>query len=235
MFSTIFKEPTVITYDRDFSASPVKSYKFSKELFFVPLLQNEVARAAFDYPLIISKTQEGIFPVVLLSLRKNENLFINGNGVWEKEFHVPSFLKTYPFMVTQPEWNKESRIMYDASYNGINKKDPAAVEIIKDGKVTESGKKVLDRLKEHYANFERTKQIYSQIDALGLLKEVEVKMLGEDPKQEHLMRGFYQIDADKLNKLDDEKLLMLAKSGLLGLIQFQLASSANMQKLVNRL
>ena len=235
MFSTIFKEPTIMTYEKDLSASPVKSYKFSKNLFFIPLLQNEVAQAAFDYPVLIAKTDEGVFPIALLSLRENENLFVNGNGAWEKEFHIPSFLKTYPFMVTKPEWNKESVIMYDGSYNGINKKEPAAIEIIKDEKLTESGKKVLARLQDHYANFERTKQVFSEIDAMDLLKEIEVKMVGKDSNQSHLLKGFYQLDAEKLNKLDDESLLKLVKSGILSLIYFHLASFSNIQKLTNRL
>ncbi len=73
------------------------------------------------------------------------------------------------------------------------------------------------------------------IDDLDLLKEVEVKMVGKDAKQNHILKGFYQIDTEKLNKLDDENFLMLAKSGILSLIYFHLASFSNMQKLMNRL
>jgi len=235
MFSTIFKEPTVMTYDKDFSVLPMKSYKFSKDLIFVPLLQNEVAKAAFDYPVLVAKTEEGCFPVSLLSLRVNDNLFINGNGAWEKEFYVPSFMKTYPFIVSKPEWNQQSRVMYDKAYSGINKKQNDAIEIIKDAKLTQTGQKVMDKLKEHYANFEKTKQIFALIDDLGLLKEMDVKILSKDTTQQHLFKGFYQVDADKLNKLDDENLLKLARSGILNLINFHLASLGNVQKLTNRL
>ncbi len=235
MFSTIFREPTILTYGKDFSASPVKSYMFSKNLFFVPLLQNEIARSSFDYPLVIAKTDEGIFPVALLSLRENDNLFVNDNGVWEKEFYIPSFLNTYPFMITKPKKNIESKIIYDKAYNGINKKESESVEIIKDKKLTQRGKKIFDKLQEHYVDFENTKHTYSEIDAMGLLKEIDVKMIGKDTSQQHVMKGFYQIDTEKLNTLEDKKLLKLAKSGQLGLVQFQLASLVNINKLTNRI
>jgi len=235
MFSTIFKEPILMTYDKDFSVLPVKSYKFTKQLMFVPLLQNEVGRAAFDYPVLIAKTEEGIFPVALLSLRENDNFFINGKGAWEKEFHVPSFVKTYPFIATKPEWNQESKVLYDKAYKGINKKESDTIDIIQEGKLTKAGAKVMDRLKEHYANFEKTKQIFTVISDLELLKNVEVRMVGKDAKHMHLLKGFYQVDVEKLNTLDDEKLLMLAKNGILSLIHFHLASLNNMQKLINRL
>ena len=93
----------------------------------------------------------------------------------------------------------------------------------------------MDKLKEHYANFEKTKQIFALIDDLGLLKEIDVKILSQDTTQQHLFKGFYQVDADKLNKLDDENLLKLARSGILSLINFHLASLGNVQKLTNRL
>jgi hypothetical protein len=235
MFSTIFKEPTTMTYDKDFSVLPMKSYSFSKHLMFVPLLQNELSRAAFDYPVLIAKVEEDIFPVALLSLKENENLLVNGKGAWEKEFHIPSFLKTYPFILTKPEWNMESRVMYDKAYYGINKKDTDSIEIINSGKLTQIGKRIMDKLQEHYVNFEKTKQIFTIVENMGLLKEAEVKMVGKDQNVNYLLKGFYEIDTEKLNNLDDEKLLMLAKNGILSLIHFHLASFANMQKLINRL
>jgi hypothetical protein len=60
-------------------------------------------------------------------------------------------------------------------------------------------------------------------------------LLVEDGKHNQLLKGFYQIDVEKLDNMEDEKLLMLAKNGILSLIYFHLASLSNIEKLINRL
>ena len=232
MFSTLFKEPKVLTYEEDLTIAPAASYAFAKELYYVPLIQTEIARAACCYPVLFVKTEDGIFPMALLSLKENVNLFVNEKGEWEKECHIPAFVKTYPFAVTSPKWNESVRVLFDTAYEGVGKE---GIEIIKEKKVTEKGQKILDNIQNHYAAFEETMKMMGELEKMGLFKETEVTLLTEDEDQNRLLKDIYQIDVEKLDTLSDKKLLLLVKSGMMAMVYFHLSSLGYAEKLKNRL
>jgi hypothetical protein len=235
MFSIIFQKPKQMTYEEDLSVLPPKSYKFSKNLFFIPLLHSEIAQASCSYPVLIAKTEEGIYPVSLLSFKVDTNSFVDEDGNWEDEKYIPAFLKTYPFIVTAPKWNEPSRVLYDEAYEGINTVAAGSIQIIKDGKLTEEGIKVLDNIKKHYITFETTRELFQELDTLGLLREINVTLASKELNKNHRMKGLYQIDREKLECLTEETLLKLVKNGMLSLIYFHIASLKNVDKLQNRL
>jgi hypothetical protein len=235
MFSTVFKEPTLLTYDKDFSVEPVNSYAYANALYYVPLLQTEIAKAACSYPVLFAKTEEGMFPLALLSLREGKNAFLQEDGSWEKEQYIPAFLKTYPFAVTMPAWNEPSRVMYDAAYRGINTMSDQSIDMIKNKALTEKGQKILENIQSHYIKFEETMKTLGELESLDLFKEAEVALLTENEKQNRLLKDIYQIDVEKLDSLSDKKLLLLLKSGMMAIIYFHLSSISNIAKLQNRL
>jgi hypothetical protein len=235
MFSTVFKEPTLLTYEKDFSVEPVNSYAYANTLYYVPLLQTEIAKAACSYPVLFAKTEEGMFPLALLSLREGKNAFIDEDGSWEKEQYIPAFMKTYPFAVTTPAWNEPSKVMYDAAYSGINTLNKQRIDVIKNNTLTEKGQKILENIQSHYMKFEETMKTLGELEKMGLFKETEVTLLTENKMQNRLLKDIYQIDVEKLDTLSDEKLLLLVKSGMMAIIYFHLSSISNIEKLQNRL
>jgi hypothetical protein len=233
MFEKIYKTPTLLNINEDISISPLKSYQFAQSSSIVALSIDEVPVASMSYPIVFYKGVDGIMPVAILSARVDENLFINKNGKYKDEFYIPSFFKMYPFIALKSEDEKHT-IVYDGSYKGVNAKD-STIDIIKDKKLTENGKSIINNINTQYFGFERAKDTLSFIDSLGLLEKVDFDIPNKTAQKRYLLKGFLQINAKKVNELSDDDLLKLIKNGGLNMINFHLASLVNIKKISNRL
>lgn len=233
MFDKIYKEPSLLNSNEELSITPLKTHKFAENSTIVALGVSEIALACMSYPVVIHKSNGEIFPVALLSARDEENLFINKNGKFQNELYIPNFFNMYPFIAVKSAENGHS-IVYDKSYKGINKKD-SSLEIIKDGKVTQEAGKLIDNIGKQYSDYEKVKELMSMIDSMGLLTELVLNIPNASKEKTYVLKGFYQVDAQKVNKLNDKKLVKLAKNGALNIINFHLASLSNIAKISNRL
>lgn len=234
MFNKIFKEPTLLKSDQNLFFTPLTQYSFAKKASIVALAHNEVAIAGMDYPVLFSKESEGIIPVALLSALSDDNVFINTKGNWEKEYYIPYFLKMYPFIISPNEEFTQFQVVYDKSSKSIST-DKGTIAFVKDAKLTEYGQNFVSLVQGQYSSFEKVKETLSTIDAMGLLEEVELKVPDYTKEKTYLVKGFYAVNAKKVDALSDKDLLKLVKMGGLTIINAQLLSMNNIQKISSRL
>ena len=228
MINKLFKSPRLLNKDSDknIKITPLSNYKFTSTMNSISLSTNEIAEAGKHYPIMFIKNSDGVIPIAILSLKENENNFVNKDGNWNKNRYIPALFRAYPFALSKTGDNLS--IALDSGYDGIDKKDGKAF-FNEDGSNNELGTQVSKFLQETYGALEVTKNLTKIIDDLELFKEVELKV--EHNKNNFLLKGVLQIDQEKLNKLDDKSLLKLTKSGAFNTIYSHLNSMSNITNL----
>lgn len=235
MVGKMFKNARLLSKDRDrdLKIAPASNYKFARNINSMPLALNEVGEAQKHYPIFFLKDRDGVIPFAVLGLKEGENSFVNNQGEWRKRRYVPSLIRAYPFVLSKTK-NEESQedvlsIAIDESFEGLNSKDGQRV-FDDEGNPNEFGKKIIDFLQKSYSSLESAKQVGKILDEMELLKKVDATV--ESNGEKFVLQGVLQVDSEKLNKLSDENLLRLAKTGSFNLIYSHLNSLSNFQNLL---
>ena len=74
-------------------------YAVARTAHSVPVIVGEFGPASLSYPIVFSGAD--FMPLATMSVRPNENLFINEDGVFEDGNYIPAFLRRYPFVTAQ--------------------------------------------------------------------------------------------------------------------------------------
>lgn len=213
--------------DKEMTISPMKHYKHTRGINYVPISMLEVSESAKYYPVFFLEEQDSsLIPFVILGLKEGENAFVNNSGEWRKGRYIPALFRAYPFVLSQTENNYS--IAFDEAYEGLNQKDGTRV-FGDDGELSEFGKGIVKYLEEVYSNLEGTKALTKLLKELDLFKKIDATV--EKNGEKFVLAGLLQIDTEKLNSLSDENLLKLAKTGGLNLIYGHLSSLTNFKNL----
>ena len=84
---------------------------------------------------------------------------------------------------------------------------------------------------ETFVSLQQTQQLLQIADELELFSPVDITV-GKEEEKQYQISGLFQIQGEKLNKLSDEELLKLTKTGTLHLIYNHLDSSSNFENLI---
>lgn len=229
MIDKMFKKARLLNKesDKELKISPLTNYKHARALHSVPVGMNEVGEASKHYPIFFLKDSDGIIPFAVLGLKEGENKFVNNAGEWRKNRYIPALIRAYPFILSKTNAeNANLSVALDEDYEGINKKDGNRV-FDDEGNPTEFGNQIINYLQELYSMLESTKKISKLLEEAELLQQIDATI--EQNGEKFVLQGLLQIDAEKLNKLSDEMILKLAKSGVLNLIYAHLNARSNFQ------
>jgi len=209
--------------------SQEKDYSFTKSTHAVPLMAIEFLNAAGDYPIVFVGEEDEIMPVVLLGLKKSENIYLAEDGSWEGKY-LPAFIRRYPFVLAQSDEQNSAYLCIDEDYPGFNQDNLGEALIDDDGSASEYTDGILRFLSQFQAEYERTKVICKRLKELNLLepKQAESKLPNGQVKA---MNGFYTVERSRISTLSSDVLLDLVKTGVYEMICHHLASLRNLNKL----
>lgn len=209
------------------------NFTFCSQTNSIPLAAVEFFDAAREYPVAFTGKEGGqFFPIALVGVRQNENLFVNADGRWEGRY-VPAFVRRYPFVLAEKQNAEDFNVYLDEAYPGFGA--PGGERLFTDqGEHTPLLKSALEFLSTYQGEIRRTRLFVERLQALELLvpRVLEVVREGHAPV---VLRGFSVVDEQRLQALDDAKLLELARSGLLAWIHAHQMSLANVSNLAQRL
>jgi len=209
------------------------NFTFCAKTNSIPLAAVEFFDAAREYPVAFTGTPGGqFFPIALVGVRQNENLFVGADGRWQGRY-VPAFVRRYPFVLAEKQSAEDFNVYLDEAYPGFGA--PGGERLFTDkGEHTPLLKSALEFLSTYQGEIRRTRLFVERLQALELLvpRVLEVVREGQAPV---VLRGFSVVDEQRLQALDDAKLLDLARSGLLAWIHAHLMSLANVSNLAQRL
>jgi hypothetical protein len=211
------------------SASP-HGFKFAASTQFVLLASVEFFDAGRQFPIIFTATvDKKIFPVTLLGLEKEENLFVDAEGAWDGQY-IPAYIRRYPFITTDGAEDKMI-VCYDEAFDGFNLE--GGVPLFENGQPTAKMQEIQSFLQDYYVQMKKTGQFCAQLLESKLLRQIDAQATMKDGRS-YPLKGMLVVDEQKLSQLPDSDIVKLFRSGQLAMIQAHLMSLRNFGVLIDR-
>jgi hypothetical protein len=216
-------------------AVQVDNYKFAESLISVPILANEIAFAANDFPIVFSATGvEGEYiPLAMMGLKSGENLFINEQGQFTTRY-IPGFFRRYPFVLSGDKANDAMTLCIDDESTFVYKDGAKGNRLFDDaGQQSLYLKEVLEFLKDYHVRAEMTQTFCKRLHELDLLEPMQANItFNGHPEANINLTGFFAVKREKLKALSDADALDLFKKDGMELIYSHLQSMANLNDLI---
>lgn len=185
---------------------------------YVPITAHEVAACSLNFVIVITQEEE---PRLVVILGQSKNVLIDDNF----DGYVPFVVQNYPFVLAQNE-DGEKFLCIDTDAPDFK----SGKALFKSGKESDFLAQIIENTKEFSEDEDRTKNAIKEIKNAGILEPKELT-IGEENRA--LISGFYVVDREKLNQLDDKTLADFARRGYLELIYTHLQSLSNLQILTD--
>ena len=204
------------------------SFSFAEKIHSVPLLSVEFAESARCYPILFAEdAQKQAYPMALLGLHTDVNLFVTPKGVWDAQQYIPAFLRRYPFIT-----NDEGVVAIDTDYVGT--KGTGEKFFTDDGKNTEALENAIKFLTEFQGEIMRTRKFMEKVTKLDLLQDWDIQAVapsGEGFK----FQGLKIVNEKKLLELSKDQVFDLFPTAELFWIHAHLASLGNVARLLMKI
>jgi hypothetical protein len=213
---------------------PVPGYAFAAETNSVYMAAVEFPRAAGEYPIVFGRDPQGnIFPVALLGLKRNENLFVR-NGKWDARY-IPAYARRYPFILATPGAEvRQFTVCIDEAYPGFNTAKEGQALFDAKGKESKVLEQAINFLKEYQSHVELTARFCKNLAELDVLEPVQAN-ISMKSGQKYAIGGFQAVSRKKLKAVPPKKLVDLIKSDQMELIYCHLISLGNITALTGKL
>lgn len=231
----IYERAVPVSYQRhgNWSVRKQTNYAFAKHVNSVPLMAVEIPKAASEYTIVFSGTEENVMPVVIMGVRDRENLFLSEDLNWTAKY-VPAFVRRYPFVFSSSDNGSTFTLCIDEEYEGCDQEDRGERLFDADGERTQYLEGVLNFLKEYQTQFQITQAFCKKVKELDLLEPMQAQITLKTGQQMGLT-GFMAVNRNRLKELSNEKLSELAKTDELELLFLHLHSMRNFQSLAERI
>ena len=230
-----YSKPVVLNRDahKNLKIKPVPSFAYAATTNSVPLAGNEFASAARMYPILFIKdANQNFFPIALLGLRKDENLFVDDKGRWTVSY-IPAFIRRYPYVLGDKGLPNDFNVCIDEEFAGFNTSEGDAL-FNEDGSEAPALKRAIEFLNAYQTEAKRTEAFCEHLQKLDLFVPQVITVTPKEGKP-HTMDGFSVVDEAKLAKLNDADAGNLLRSGYMGWAFAHLLSTHNVQDLSARL
>lgn len=212
--------------------------QFTAELGYetgaVMVMDSELRAAQREYPIIFRKHPETgrFFPNVLLGLKQDENLFLDGEGNWRAE-HVPLAIAKGPFIIGFQDVGNgpQPTACVDLADPRVSEGGEGEALFQEDGSLTrymEYISQILLLLHHSTQSLTRMVDLFVELDLIEPLR-MDIQF---DNGESLSLQGGYTIAEEKLAELDEEALGKLHKSGFLAAAYYISGSLGNVQKLI---
>jgi len=200
----------------------VDNFSYAKDLGFVYVFCMEFIRAAKEYPIVFSIAGNEVFPVAMLGLRNNQNVFLDDEGNWLGDY-VPAYIRRYPYILMKVPDSSEHVMCIDRDFPGLNTEgrgERLYNEDGTDGPGIEHAKKFLVTFQK---NINITAAFCKRLQELDLLVPMPPPS-GAKRKRVDL-EGFGIVDRNRIFDLEDEKLVDMLRNDDMELIYMHLFSA----------
>jgi len=211
------------------------TFNFAKKTNSTYIANVEFLKASREYPIVFAiEKGKTVYPVVLLGLDKDQNLFIDKNGKWLANY-VPAYVRRYPFILARTQTGDDNyTICVDDQYPGFNTDKKGERLFGRSGTYSDQLKKSIEFLKEYNNHTQNTAAFCAKLVELNILEPMKLSVKTNEGKQLS-MSGFMGVNRKKFKALPSEKIIDLFKTDQLELIYLHLASLTNIETLMQRL
>ncbi|WP_447725920.1 SapC family protein [Sphingomonas koreensis] len=204
-------------------------FAFAAETPFAPVVTGEIAQAMHTYPIVFSAGDA--HPIAVMGIER-ENLFVTG-GRWAADVYVPAYVRRYPFGFI-PTVNPEGFVLaIDGAAERVRKGGDDGAALFDGAEPSELTQQALAFCDAFQGQAAATRAFADALTAAELLVDRRADVQLPDGRTLGL-EGFQIVDADKVAKLPDERVLEWHRNGWLALVHFHLASLDRFPSLLAR-
>jgi hypothetical protein len=227
-------QPISKTTDSNKSIKEVVNFSYANEQINSPITIAEFYEACKDYPIVFAKdTNNSWIATVMLGFKERKNLFVDDNGLWEKQRYIPAHIRRYPFIYVNNASSDQLTLGVEAEYKSEDKKDETRKLFDKDGNNSEFLNGVLGFLNQFHSDALATAEFIKQLEGWELLEERVANIATPDGKN-YTINGFYVVNEEKLKHLSKKKKDAICLKNATPLITAHLISLSNIQKIGNK-
>ncbi|MEO6280660.1 SapC family protein [Roseateles sp.] len=197
------------------------SYRFAAQTNAVPVVADEMMLAGRHYPLVFSDDARP-YPVAVLGLRAQQNLFVDAGGQWRPGVYVPAYLRRYPFIFLENAASQELTLCVDeAAESLLAGRDNPLFD--PSGEPTPLTVSALALCRDYQSQHLATAEYARAVVAADLLVEHRADVSLRDGRVMSLS-GFKVIDQARFMNLPDETFLAWRRKGWLALVHWHFFS-----------
>jgi len=218
-----YKNPVLLDGQKHQGMSLVKDLDlgFTSSTNAVPVNLIELPQIAHFYPIAFSNDGQAT-PVAIMGVRNDENLFVDDNGGWKKDVYIPSYIRRYPFILTEVNDGESLSLCIDET-DGVVSNDNDNPLFDGDNKPTQLANNAMEFCKSYHAASQQTLEFSKALADSGLLVERTAELVVKGDQKVNFS-GFAIIDEEKFNKLDDATFNEWRAKGWIGAIYAHLFS-----------
>lgn len=209
-------------------------FRFARTANAVPLHVTEFGPASLCYPVIFGGQQ--LLPLAVMSIRQNENLFVEETGAFEPDAYLPAFIRRYPFVLANNEGDQQMIVCIDRDAPALAKGGDVA--LFENGKPTAFTEQAVQFCTDFETERRRTEQFVERLKALDLFMPTNATFTPRQPDGSMgapiQLADYFAVSEEKLLQLPAEVVLELHKSGALRQIYAHLVSLLNWERLMSR-
>jgi hypothetical protein len=225
-------EPLSTKKHKNFSIIQNFPLKFCMKESFCPILIEEVERAASQAPVVFMKKDQNSFDLVmLLSLKQEQNNFLNSSLHWTGGY-MPATYRCYPFALLTEKPSEKKILGFDAA-SGIvtGKSEENSKRLFEDdGTNSEHLSNIINFLNAIERKKQQTFEVLETVNTYNLFEEWELKV-SNNGKTENI-KGLWKVSKDKLDALSPKEFAHLREIGSLQMIYGHLVSLFTLRNLI---
>ncbi len=208
-------------------------FGYTKSLNALPVLAAEFIVASREFPIVFAQAKEQYQPMVLLSMRGEQNFFLDEQNRWTGRYQ-PAFLRRYPFVFSPTEDAKNFILCVDETYKGLNKEGKGQPLFADDGKPSPYVNSILEFLRHFQVEQAKTQALCQKLDELDLLESQNA--VWTSPEGEKVtLAGFACVNREKLKAVPPKMLAKMIETGEMDLIYAHLHSLHNLNSFKNKM
>jgi hypothetical protein len=205
------------------------------EIMLSPVYTVEMRALQSNFPLMFQKNPtDGSFrPIALFGFEQGENLFID-NHRWTSQY-IPMLVQRGPLMIATDgttEAGEPSRVIaIDMEHPAVSDSEgePLFLEFGGNTDYLDRLAAILEGIHEGHTT---TPQFVDAMEEHGLITSITLKITLQTG-QDHALEGFYAIDDEKLQRLNEDAVTDLHRRGHLLPAYMMVASQSQLKRLIN--
>lgn len=212
----------------------IEGYQHTKETNSVYIAAIEFLQVSKEYSIVFAKGGDNkVFPVVLLGLKENQNLFVDDKGNWTANY-IPAYVRRYPFILATPDEKQANfTVCIDESFPGFNTAKEGNPLFDEKGEQLDLLNQAVDFLKDYQTHVHLTTLFCENLSKLDILEPMQANMEFANGEKGAL-GGFLGVSREKLKALKPAQFAELMKTDQMELIFAHMASLQNLNSLMKR-
>ncbi|MEM9057094.1 MAG: SapC family protein [Pseudomonadota bacterium] len=205
-------------------------FGFAREIRAVPVTVGEIATMQKAYPVVFSDLENPV-PLAIVGIFEDRNLFVDDEGRWDPDHHVPAYLRCHPIAFARRS-DDQYAVVIDRSSGAIS--EAPQFPFFDGDKLAAEVQTMVDFCATYDRDRRRTQEICEAIKALGLLSAQQAAGTPPGSTEEKPIANYVAVDASKLDSIEKDALMEIHKSGALATIFAHLYSLENWGRLLHR-